>query len=321
MFPLVTMPPMPMQTEAFRQIQRVLPYYGAIFNALAVGLAYLNTAVFVPRVLRRYGLPRYLLCLLGCLLFMMSVSLGMRLWALGGRFFSVVFLGQSLLPALLFLSLSTAYAMLNEYYRQQQVEKERENERLKSELAFLRWQISPHFLFNGLNSVVALVRLRSDQTEAVTLKLAELVQYMLYECDEAQVPLDREVRYLSSYVELQRLRFGKRVAIEFTADTADGPRCIEPMLLIPFVENAFKHGVNHVNQPRVAVGLRLEAMNLRLQVRNKRANPDAAGADPHSGIGLRNVQRRLLLLYPDAHTLTIHREPDWFTVELTLQLR
>ena len=312
---------MPVQSEAFRRMHQALPYYGTVFNALAVVLTYLNTTVFVPKVLRRYGLSRYLLYLLGCLLLMVSASVMVRLWVLGGKFFSVLFLMQSLFPALFFLSLSTAYTMLNEYHRQQQAEKERENERLKSELAFLRWQISPHFLFNGLNSVVALARLRSDQTEAVTLKLADLMRYMLYESDEAQVPLDREVRYLSSYVELQRLRFGKRVAIEFTADPTDGTRCIEPMLLIPFVENAFKHGINHVNRPCVAVELHLKATNLRLRVRNKRTEADATDADPHSGIGLKNVQRRLLLLYPGAHSLTIRREPDWFAVELILQLR
>lgn len=322
LFPLVFSPPVPVRPdEAYRQWQRFLPYYGAAFNALAVVLAYLNTSVFAPKILRPYGLLPYLLCLLGYLVFMMAVSLGLRLGMHSGRHFSVAFLGQSLFPALFFLSISTAYTMLNEYHRQQQTEKERENERLKSELAFLRWQISPHFIFNGLNSIVALARLRSDQTEAVTLKLAELMRYMLYESDEARVTLDREVRYLSSYVELQRLRFGKRVAIEFAAQGIDGTRYIEPMLLIPFVENAFKHGVNHVSNPSVAVRLRLLDDWLRLDVRNKRTDAEAPDADPNSGIGLKNVQRRLSLLYPHLHTLTIQREPEWFAVGLTLQLR
>ncbi len=304
------------------QLRPPTPYFLGLVNALLVALIYLNTRIFIPKVLNRRGMLAYTLCLLGYLVLMLGVSFTVRALTLGReQGWSGPFFFATLFPALFVFSISTTYTILSEFYKQQQLQKERENERLKADLAFLRWQISPHFMFNALNSIAALARLKSEQTEAVTIQLAGLMRYMLYESDEAQVPLAREVQYLSSFVELQRLRFGKKVTIEFEAPALESPQSIEPMLLIPFVENAFKHGVSQQRQPVVRVQLRLTDDQLHLRVQNK-ALPagQTATPEPDSGIGLKNVRRRLALLYPDQHSLQIHQDSAWFTVELTLHL-
>src|SRR6266487_1244233 len=133
------------------------------------------------------------------------------------------------------LAASIAYRMIIDKIASDKLLQERENENLKTELSFLRSQVSPHFMFNVLNNMVALARKRSDQLETSLIKLSSLMRYMLYETDEARVSLEKEMEYLQSYIDLQRQRFGKNIAIDTSFTEVDGSYTIEPMLLIPFV--------------------------------------------------------------------------------------
>jgi two-component system, LytTR family, sensor kinase len=197
---------------------------------------------------------------------------------------------------------------------------ERQKENLKAELAFLRSQISPHFIFNVLNNIVAMVRLKSDDLEDTVVKLSTLLQYMLYETDEEKVQLQSEVEYLESYIDLQSQRFGSKIRIMKQLEVSEGGYFIEPMLLIPFVENAFKHGYGLGENPTIEIKLETHYQQLFFWVKNK-FNAQNHQKDKVSGIGLANVKRRLELLYPDRHQLDIQQKDGWFLIKLTLHLK
>jgi len=197
---------------------------------------------------------------------------------------------------------------------------QRENENLKTELSFLRSQVSPHFMFNVLNNMVALARKKSDQLEPSLIKLSSLMRYMLYETDEQKVQLEKEVEYLQSYIDLQQQRFGKNVAIHSCFSQNDGNYTIEPMLLIPFVENAFKHGTGLIQNAEIDIELKAKNHILYFTVRNKYNSEKEEQKDKTAGIGLTNVERRLNLLYGKDHTLLITKKDGWFTVSLQLNL-
>lgn len=221
---------------------------------------------------------------------------------------------------LFFLAGSTAYRMIRDRTRADRVAREKENENLKTELSLLRSQASPHFMFNVLNNMVALARKKSDLLEPSLLKFSSLMRYMLYETDEDKVPLEKETEYLQSYIDLQQLRFGKNVAIEVDMQNSDGNYEIEPMLLIPFVENAFKHGTGMIEEAHIGISLKTEKGVLAFVVRNKYNPASIEIKDKTSGIGLTNVKRRLNLLYGHKQDLQITEKDNWFTVSLNLNL-
>ncbi|MFM2360264.1 MAG: hypothetical protein RLY16_2257, partial [Bacteroidota bacterium] len=193
-------------------------------------------------------------------------------------------------------SLSLAYRMILEKIKYDRNFREKENENLKTELSLLRSQVSPHFMFNVLNNMVALARKQSDQLEPSLIKLSSLMRYMLYETDEEQVSLEREIDYVQSYIDLQQQRFGKKVQINVDMNPLTNGCQIEPMLLIPFVENAFKHGTGLLPDARIDIRLTIENGTLQFSVSNKFDPASKDIKDASSGIGLANVKRRLNLL-------------------------
>jgi LytS/YehU family sensor histidine kinase len=210
--------------------------------------------------------------------------------------------------------------LIQERAQAEQLSKEKETENLKTELSLLRSQVSPHFMFNVLNNMVALARKKSDLLEPSLIKLSSLMRYMLYEADEDRVPLEKEAEYLKSYIDLQQQRFGNQVRVNVELKPADRDYEIEPMLLIPFVENAFKHGTGMIEQAAIDIVMEAKDNLLRFSVSN-RFNPASEEVrDKTSGIGLTNVKRRLNLLYGKKHELRIHKEGDQFSADLTIQL-
>ena len=224
----------------------------------------------------------------------------------------------SFLPIIFVAAISTGYGLFNYVVKEEQLKQEKQQERLQSELSFLRSQISPHFIFNILNSIVYLIRSKSDLAEPVTIKLSELMRYMLYESENAQIPLEKELSYLKNYIELQKVRFEEDVEINLNTEGEATTQLIEPMLMIPFVENAFKHGVGMVLNPIIDVSLKTTEKELFFTVKNKIAPETREDKDSSSGIGLKNVNRRLELLYPNAHRLEIQNKDGWFIVNLHL---
>lgn len=295
-------------------------YLHIVNNVLRVLLFYANAYIFIPRLVYRHRFQRYLVVLLLCLGVMLVWDrIFFQLFIEGlehkvRNFFVFNF------PFFVFLIIaSTAFRMIRDRIEEEKQAKERETENLKTELSFLRSQVSPHFMFNVLNNMVALARKKSDLLEPSLIKLSSLLRYMLYETDEDKVPLEKEIEYLQSYIDLQQQRFGKNISIESSIQQAPGYQ-IEPMLLIPFVENAFKHGTGFIENARIEMHLTVQQGVLHFSVKNRYNDTVMEAKDKTSGIGLNNVKRRLNLLYQQSHTLAISRKDGWFLVQLQLNL-
>jgi two-component system LytT family sensor kinase len=226
-----------------------------------------------------------------------------------------------ILSPLVAILCSFCYRVILDNRARQQLLKERETIHLKSELNFLRSQISPHFMFNILNNLVSLARKKSDDLEPAIVNLSQLMRYMLYESDDHRVILSKEIEYLKSYINLQMLRFGSNVKVNIDITGNTDQYTIEPMLLIPFVENAFKHGTGMVDDPIIAISLNIDADThlMRFIVINEVSQLDVS-KDNSSGIGISNVQRRLAILYPGKHELHILNENNSFTIDLSISL-
>ena len=182
--------------------------------------------------------------------------------------------------------------------------------------------MSPHFLFNVLNNMVALARTRSDKLEEMLLNLSSLMRYMLYETDEHRVYIERETEYLRNYISLQQFRFGNEVKVTaniYVADEVSENDVIEPMLLIPFIENAFKHGAS-VSNPVIDVYVHFENNMVTMNVKNKYQRDVTRKQEDVKGIGMANVKRRLSLLYPNKHSLHVNDADGFYDVTLGINL-
>jgi len=226
-----------------------------------------------------------------------------------------------LFPSVIAFIASVFYSIILEKMRAEKRQQENEAIRLEMELKHLRSQISPHFLFNVLTNLVSLARKKSGHLEPSLLMLSGLMRYMLYQADK-KITLQQEVEYLESYIALQKLRFGREVKITFDVRLSqEGSNySIEPMLLVPFVENAFKHGTGYPDQPFIEINLTVIEALLVFQVKNKFDKETDTSKDENSGIGLSNVRSRLALLYPGRHELVIHTSNNLFNINLKLKL-
>ena len=221
------------------------------------------------------------------------------------------------LDILFLLGLAIALKLLR--LRQQSEVRERRliEEKLQSELHFLRAQTNPHFLFNTLNNLYHLARKRSEDTPEAILKLSGLLRFMLYECGSDRIPLRQEVQVIRDYLELERLRYDERLQLQFEVELDNERAPIAPLLLLPLVENAFKHGASEsTGRPEISMTLRERGGRFTFSVRN---TVDGQSAPASDGIGLRNVRRQLELLYP-SHRLDVAQQDGLFSVKLELDL-
>ncbi|MFN8354285.1 MAG: sensor histidine kinase [Spirosomataceae bacterium] len=295
--------------------------YIVLLYVLNIPIFYLNAYFLIPNVLKNKGVGLYILSVAITIAVLLSINLSVRSILLAPIGYSVRVTIYTLFPIIFLYAVSTSYRVLSDYIQAEQRTKELENEKLRSELSFLRSQISPHFMFNVLNSLVSLARKKSDLMEPMVIRLSDLMRYMLYESDETKVTLEKEIRYLQSYIDLQKLRFGDSVKLSFRVEEPIPHQTIEPMLLIPFVENAFKHGTGMIANPVIEVFLEATTEDFTFRVTNKLNTQFKEIKDKSSGIGLANVQRRLSLLYPDSHQLTTIKDDGWFTAELKLKFK
>ena len=296
-------------------------YLNFFTNILWIGPFYLNAYLLTPRLFNRRRYLEYIGSLILLFGVMLSINFILFKFAFDLEHFSLKGATYFLLPAfLLTIAVSTAFRLVTDRLEADKLTKDRHEENLKTELSFLRSQISPHFIFNILNNLVALEQMKSPELGPTILKLSALLQYMLYDTDEERVPLSKEVEYLQSYIDLQQQRFGNKVPITASLQAPSGFLEIEPMLLIPFVENAFKHGVGLIDRPSIDIELLVRERTLFFKVRNRYNMSTTEVKDKTSGIGLGNVRRRLKLLYGNQQHLDISRDNDWFIVSLQLNL-
>lgn len=190
-------------------------------------------------------------------------------------------------------------------------------EQLRTELAMLHAQINPHFLFNSLNTVYSLALKKSDVAPEAVLKLSQLLRYVIEDADHDKVRLEQEVNYLNDYIELQKLRTTTSTAINFEIKGDISSTVIAPLLFLPFVENAFKYGISNKEQSAIDIVLHKEEDKLTFMVTNRKFyNLNNSS----TGIGINNVKRRLNLLYPNTHRLTINDTDAVYSVNLIIQL-
>ena len=202
---------------------------------------------------------------------------------------------------------------------------ELERELLNTELKYLKAQINPHFLFNGINSVYHLIDDRPEQAKETLLTFSELLRYQLYECNELFIPLIKELTYLTNYLALEEVRKGDDATIRWEVQNYDEEAKIAPMLLQPFIENAFKHLSHHDNpaQNCLDVSLTVDQQMLSLKVENTTEVTEKTGVrtTESKGVGLENVKRRLNLIYPGRHQLLISQPPGRFQVHIMITLQ
>ncbi|MDP4282347.1 MAG: sensor histidine kinase, partial [Bacteroidota bacterium] len=196
----------------------------------------------------------------------------------------------------------TAYSVLIRFsigwYEAQKLKTELKLQNQACELILLRSQINPHFLFNTLNNIYSLVYKKSDDAPAAVMKLSSIMRYMLYDSNSDTVLLEKEIDYLQSFIELQKLRLRQKDFVEFKMTGSANGKIIAPMLLIPFVENAFKHCSKTVAQPGIFIHLDIKSDRIEFDVKNYIKKSTMIDKDPGKGIGMQNIHRRLELLYP-----------------------
>ena len=217
---------------------------------------------------------------------------------------------------------STIFKIVTDWLRHLRERQELETRTMQSELRFLKSQINPHFLFNTLNNLYALTLKKSDKAPEIVIKLSEMMRYMLYECNEKEVPLSKEVHYIRNYLELEKLRQHKDVRIDFEVNGNIGNQKVAPLMFITFLENSFKHGLNN----QIADGfvdIRMDVIGDRVHFYIENSKPETRPLQDHrrsGGIGLVNVRRRLNLLYPNQYALEIDDNPRTYAVNLRLDL-
>jgi len=196
-----------------------------------------------------------------------------------------------------------------------------ESSKLKAELDSLKSQINPHFLFNSLNNIYSHALLESKETPALILKLSGLLNYIIYECQDEQVTLEKELDFLKNYIDLEKVRIDESVEVTLEADVSDSLVSVAPLLFVPLVENAFKHGVNlSTGEPYIRVKLSLSDDHILSFSCENLKDTYPSDNSRNGGIGLENVQKRLELIYPGKHGFTIDAEGDVYKVTVQVQL-
>ncbi len=212
------------------------------------------------------------------------------------------------------------FAMFKYYknwIRSQDISNEAEHKRLATELQVLKGQLNPHFLFNTLNNLYSLALSKSSKTAVIIAKMSEMFQYILYECNTTEVPVSKEIKLIENYIELEQIRYSDRLSVKFEKDVDNINHLIPPMLLYSYVENCFKHGSSKdPDMPWIKISLRVKNGSLSFETLNN--IPEKGKNDNVDGVGLLNAKRRLELIYPQNHRLTVREENCEFFVRLDI---
>lgn len=291
-------------------------------------LVYLTNYVLIPKLVYR---KRYFLFALIFILMICATSV-FKLYLISGitnmpqfTFFNYqlkVRIYDNVIPHFLLVSTGAAFKLLLDHAKAQKRLGEMAKENAEAELNFLKNQINPHFLFNSLNAVYFLIDKNNTEARSALHKFSDMLRYQLYELKGDKIPIEKEISYLKDYVALQQLRRDGNTKVNMHVNEAATGFYIEPLLLIPFVENSFKHLSHFENGKANEVQIRLERQNgtMQFSVRNTTEDHVAKLTISQGGIGLNNVKRRLELLYPGKHELSVEKRNEWFDVHLKINI-
>lgn len=309
-------------------------------NGLLAVLIYANLSILIPRYAQKGRLTLYATLLIGLLmgyvLFKNAHDVYLYGYVIGDPeqqpFLENTYYNFSI--ALFYLAFSVALHLSKAWYFQRQVIRQMELEKLNAELDYLKAQINPHFVFNSLNSIYFQIDRQNELARKALSDFSEMLRYQLYECNGNEIDIRKEISYIKSYVAMQQMRKDENYDIYFSGSEDLAGFTICPLILIPFVENAFKH-VSHFpqgNQIRISMGRSGDRFVFHV-VNTKDDSFDKSGHRPpnkpgyerfnghsHEGIGLKNVRRRLALVYKNRHELQIKDKSDSFEIELSLQI-
>lgn len=301
-----------------------------------ISAAYFTLYVIIDKFLVKGKYVRFVILLVTSM-----AAVGLLLRAIGYYFLYPVFYPEGLSIPLLFppkiliaifytyswVAIMSTFHLIRYYYQQQQeaqhllqAAQQLEKEKLAAELKLLKSQINPHFLFNTLNNLYVLTMNNPETAQRMVHKLSELMSYMLHDSNQREVPLSKEIHYIRNYIDLEKLRYGDRLEVTFTNYVVGDDVTIAPLMMLPLVENSFKHGArNQLEGCWIQIDVNIVDDVLILKVENNKPASDT-GDDNVSGIGLKNLKMRLDLLYPDRHNLQLFNETDMYMAVLRVSL-
>jgi sensor histidine kinase YesM len=234
---------------------------------------------------------------------------------------NISFLLRDFFSLILTTGLSVAVKMTGQWYKTEAERQEEDKKRTEAELTNLRQQLNPHFLFNTMNNIYALIEVSPEKAQKSMLELSKLLRYVLYDNRENLVPLERELNFISNYVELMRIRLGNEVDLKLELNVSGTDKMVAPLLFIALIENAFKHGVSPDKPSFIHISMEnLMGRDLRCTIKNSYFPKDQTDQSG-SGIGLENLRRRLEILYPHKHILKTEKEGETFVAELIIPLK
>lgn len=301
------------------------------FSIINLSIFYINYTLLIPILVKqkkRYGLYMVSIFLLIAIMVVIKTIVAMLNRDLFLSYFSessgktmyletTEYIIFAVFISGFFIVVSSLLKFAIDWSGSERVQRDLLSEKRDMELQFLKSQLNPHFLFNSLNNIYSLAYQKSDKTADAILKLSEIMRYMIYESNDSWVSLSKEITYVQSYIELQKLRFKDGAAVELTLNGEIDDQRVVPLILISFVENAFKHGVANDPEDPIRINIIANQKILHFSVSNKKNkfNKDIMG-----GVGLNNVERRLQLLYPERYKLNIVNSATHYTTELMLDI-
>ncbi|MGH1385172.1 sensor histidine kinase [Kordia sp.] len=301
--------------------------YGMFFNAFLcyVQVFWLVPAFFIKR--KKLKFWSYSLLLLLGITFVESyldarVASHYNLLAPGTSLLLVTFAVsiQNLFFHILYSAFGFLYRFLFEYRNAERAKQELLKETHQTELKYLKAQLNPHFLFNGINSVYHLIGSNNTLAKDTLVQFSDLLRYQLYESSEAFIPLEKELDYVLQYIRLEAIRKGDDISLEHTINYEHASLKIAPLLLTPFIENAFKHISHHDEAEKNSIVIDIKESEQKIVLSVKNTTDTTVQQIAVGGVGLQNVQRRLALLYPKKHTLTITEKPTFYHVDLIIDI-
>lgn len=244
-------------------------------------------------------------------------------WPQGARSMPYLFLPKLIIEAVniyLIVALYTMFYFLRAWYEQQRLAQELQRDKAEAQLELLKSQVQPHFIFNTLNNIYSLSLKKHPQTSDLIYRLSSLLSYMLYDSRKDFIPVSKEMEYIHNYIELEKIRYGERLDVAVNCFDAVDMFNIPPFLLLPLVENSFKHGVSKdVGNSWIRIDLSVKDDWLTVKIENSRVSEALNGHAVYNGIGLQNVKKRLEILYPDRHEFKYMSEGQSFLTVLKLK--
>lgn len=297
----------------FIDVSIALTFYAGIF--------YFNWYVLIPRFLARNHIFLYVAFVLATLIVFALVRSPLDFYVFREfnpsmkMLYTSERLLQYMLGGFMVVFISSALKVTGNYIKNERLNKELETQKLTAELAYLKSQVNPHFLFNTLNNIYSLAYKQSPETPDAIMKLSLLMRYMLYESNDTLVSLEKEVEHIHNFIDLQKLRLREHTSIQFTIEGNLTGKSIAPMMMMTLVENAFKHGLVSKNEIGIIFNLKIKEDYLLFNTIN---NISTHKRKEFGGIGLENLQRRLKLLYANRHNLSFEEKGETFYASLKI---